>query len=136
MTDSLFKQFVHRVEPSAETKDFDAEGADDFGFFSVLRGVRDRALMLELRKKDGSVAALGYGWLDRVDYDPSAGITLRFGGTKVTISGRNLGAEVRPNVRLLDGILRHRVPWIREASEPEILQAAAAVLVIEELQVE
>jgi hypothetical protein len=136
MTDSLFKQFSNRLPAASDAKDAETEAADDFGVFSFLRGVRDRALMLELRKKDGSATALGYGWLERVEFDPSAGLTLYFGSQKVKIVGRNLAMELRPNVRLLDGLMRHRIPWIREAGEPEVLKASPASLVIEAITVE
>lgn len=136
MNDSVFKQFSSRLPAAADAKEIEPEAADDFGAFSILRGVRDRALMLELRKKDGSVTAFGFGWLERVEYDPSDGLTLYFGSHKVTICGRNLAAEVRPNVRLLDGLMRHRVPWLREASEPEVLRATKDSLVIEGISIE
>lgn len=98
-----------------------AEGdlADDLGCFGWLRGVRERAIMLELRKRSGDVLALGYAWLESVAFDPSIGITLAFPGRRVFIKGRNLGAPVRPNVRLFDGVIRHRVPWIREMDTAE-----------------
>ncbi len=56
-------------------------------------------------------------WLDLASFDPSEGITLGFGGRKVTIRGRNLQAEVRPNVRLFQALVRQRVPWLQEADE-------------------
>lgn len=136
MSDRLFKQFVHRVDPGSDAKEVESEAADDFGAFSILRGVRDRAIMIEFRKKDGSVTALGNGWLEKIEYDPSDGMTLYFGSHKVTIVGRNLATEMRPNVRLIDGLLRHRIPWIREASEPEIMKAPPGSLVIEEIAIE
>jgi hypothetical protein len=52
----------------------------------------------------------------------------------VKISGRNLNAEVRPNVRLFAGILRHRVPWIQEADGADVVQAAKDAVVIEEVR--
>ena len=136
MNDSLFKQFSTRALHAAAPAEAESDAFDDFGAFSFLRGVRDRALMLELRKKDGSVTALGYSWLERVEFDPSEGLTLHFGSQKVRIVGRNLGSEARPNVRLLDGLVRHRVPWIREAGEPEVMKAAPANVVIEEISIE
>jgi hypothetical protein len=72
--------------------------------------------MLELRR-NGNIVALTYAWLDRAKFDPSEGITLRFGMEKVRIIGRNLNAEIRPNIRLLTGITRHRVPWVQEDDE-------------------
>ncbi len=135
MNDSLFKQFVHRVPTPSEAKEVDIDELDDFGSFGYLRGVRDRALMLELRLKDGSVKALGYSWLERAEFDPSDGFSLYFGAHLIRIEGRNLGVEVRPNVRLLDGLIRHRVPWVREASEPEVLKASQTALVIEAITI-
>jgi hypothetical protein len=66
------------------------EGAEDFGGWGLLRGLRDRAEMLELRKKTGNVRAVGYSWIGRVDYDPSAGIILWVGEEKIYIKGRHL----------------------------------------------
>lgn len=91
------------------------DAADDLGCFGYLRGVRDRAIMLELRKKDGTIAAFSYAYLERADFDPSEGITLHIMGKRIQIKGQNLNGEARPNIRLFHGITRHRVPWIQEA---------------------
>lgn len=115
-------------------RDGEEEAPDDLGAFGWLRGVRDRALMLELRFKDGSVKARSYAWLEAADYDPSEGITLKFGGEKVKITGRNLNAELRTNLRLFTGILRHRVPWIQEADRPTAMAAEKGRVVIERIE--
>ena len=112
----------------------EVEAADDFGAFGWLRGVQDRAIMLEIRHKDGSVTAKGYSWLQSAEFDGSNGIMLNFSGETIRISGRNLNAEVRPNVRLFAGILRHRVPWIQEAEGTAVIQAAKDAVVIEEVR--
>ncbi|KAB2940453.1 MAG: hypothetical protein KJ057_17245 [Phycisphaerae bacterium] len=91
------------------------DAPDDLGAFGWLRGVKDFSRMLELRRKDGSILAVGYGYLDHAEFNPSEGITLSVAGRKIRIKGRNLNAEVRPTVRLFEGITRHRVPWIQEA---------------------
>ncbi len=113
----------------------DPEESDDLGSFGWLRGVRDRAVMLELRHKDGTMTAFGYAWLERLEFDPSEGITLKFTGATVKITGRNLNAERRPNVRLCAGILRHRVPWIQEAAGAQLLEAPTDATVIETIKV-
>ena len=41
-------------------------------------------------------AGIGYAWLMDAEFDPSAGITLRFSDTTVRITGRNLNTESRP----------------------------------------
>ncbi len=92
----------------------DPELTEDFGAFGWLRGVRERAVMLELKLRTGNIVAVGYGWLERAEFDPSVGITLLLPGRRIQIRGRNLNAEARPGVRLFEGITRHRVPWARE----------------------
>jgi hypothetical protein len=89
--------------------------------------------MLELRKKDGHILAVGYSWLERVEFDPSDGITLHLPGHKVKITGSGLNSDARPTVRLFDGIIRHRVPWIREADRTESLKSAPDVVVVDSI---
>ncbi|MFO0831536.1 MAG: hypothetical protein U0637_06805 [Phycisphaerales bacterium] len=112
----------------------DGEEAENLGCFGWMRGVRDRSVMLELRKKDGHVLAIAYSWLERVEFQPDEGITLHLPGRKVRIKGSGLNTEVRGSVRLFDGIIRHRVPWIREADRTESLKAAGDGVVIESIQ--
>ena len=100
----------------------EAPVVDDIGSFGWLRGIRDRALMLEIRLKDGSIEAFPYSWLERARFDPTEGVTLTFGGCQVHIHGRNLNAEVRPSLRLFEGITRHRVPWLRVADQAESME--------------
>jgi len=110
------------------------EGSDDLGCFGWLRGIRDRALSLELRKKTGNIVAIPYSWIDRFEFDPSEGITLSVPGRTIKITGRNLNAEVRPMVRLFEGIARNRVPWIQEADEPERIEADDTATVIDGIE--
>jgi hypothetical protein len=137
---SVLAQFTSKVAPVQKRSepepepDAAADQVDDLGAFGWLRGVRERSVMLELRRKDGSIVALGYAWLERIDFDPSEGIKLKFAGQTVKIIGRNLNAELRPNVRLLAGLVRHRVTWIQEADEPESLRAARNATVIEHFE--
>ncbi|MBC7853466.1 MAG: hypothetical protein IAF94_08525 [Pirellulaceae bacterium] len=132
--DKILQRYVGtgRDEPESLAKE---EGeVDDFGSFGWLRGIRDRAAMLEFRKKDGNSVAFDYGWLRKVEFNPSDGLVLHFGSDAVVkITGRNLNRPSRPGVQLLRGILAHRVPWIQEASEPDVLKAADGVIVIEQI---
>jgi hypothetical protein len=132
-TDLLDRHLPSRTSlPSREGED---DTLADLGAFGWLRGVRDRAVMLELRRKDGSSVALAYAWLERADFDPSDGIMLKFGAEKVRITGRNLNAEARPNIRLFAGIVRHRVPWIQEADRPMAMGAGRDAVVVEAIVV-
>ena len=116
----------HSEEATAET---------DLGAFGWLRGQRERAVMLELRYCDGNIEGLCYAWLERAKFDPSEGITLYLIGKTVKITGSNLNAEIRPNVRLFSGILRHRVPWIQEANQATAMRAAKDATVVERIEV-
>lgn len=136
MNESVLDRYI-KVRPQPEgNPDTETDQPDDFGSFGWLRGVRDRALMLELRFRDGSVVAFGLAWLERAEFNPSEGIVLYFGGKRVRIIGRNLNAEARPNVRLFSGLVRHRVPWLQEADEPAALEAPPRATVIERMEVQ
>jgi len=136
MTDSLINKYIQRAPGDANENSplTDLEPLDDLGTFGWLRGVRDRAVMLELRKKDGNILAVGYAWLDKAEFDPSVGVTLHVGGQTITLRGRNLNAEVRPNVRLFQGITRHLVPWIQEADEPDAMESQGQGTLVEEIE--
>jgi hypothetical protein len=119
-----------RLDPTPSP---DSGGVDDFHSFGWLRGIRERATMLELRKKSGDVIAIGYSWIERVEFNPTEGITLHVHGDKVQIKGRNLNAEVRPEVRLFQGIARHRVAWVRETDRPGRLKVGEEATIVEEI---
>lgn len=110
MSDSLLNKYTR---PQTEPDDPQLE-TEDLGSFGWLRGMRERATMLELRKKNGNITAIGYAWIERIEFDPSEGITIHALGQSIKIKGRNLNVECRPQVRLFDGLARHRVAWIRE----------------------
>ena len=136
MSDSVIRsRYATRVSDDGHLADVhvEAEPWDDLGCFSHLRGIRDRATMLALRRRTGNVVAIGYAWLEQADFDPSEGITLHLLGRTIRIRGRNLNAEVRTGMRLFEGITRHRVAWIQEADDAEILAAGADATVVERI---
>lgn len=124
---SILQRYITRDESASGT---DAEGTDDLGGFGWLRGIQSRAVMLALHKKDGSILAVGYGYLDHAEFDPSDGILLSVAGRKIRIKGRNLNDAVRPTIRLFEGITRHRVPWVRELDQAESIEAGDKATVI------
>ncbi|MBX9653868.1 hypothetical protein K2Y11_09665 [bacterium] len=123
------------LEKSAKPQDEEVV-LDDHGAFGVLRGARERAIMLELIGHDGTITALAYAWLDRAIFEPSVGITLFFGHSLARITGRNLHREIRPNLRLFDALVRQRVPWIKEADETMKLDAEPKDVIIETIMIE
>ncbi len=134
MSDNLLDRFTKRTGGESTTEHLEGDEAQNLGCFGWLRGVRDRSVMLELRKKDGHVMAIAYSWLERVEFQPDEGITLHLPGRKVRIKGSGLNTDVRGPVRLYDGVIRHRVPWIRESDRTESLKTAGDGVVIESIQ--
>jgi hypothetical protein len=138
MSDSVLDRFTrHLPKPTELTQrvsDSDSDELDDYGTFGWLRGVRERVPMLELRKANGDIRALGYAWLHQAEFDPSVGILLSFSTLQVRLRGRLLNAEVRPGVRLFQGILRHKVPYIQEADEATLMRSGSTDPVIERIE--
>lgn len=133
MSDKLLDKYTRKdAFPALAASDADLELSE--GCFGWLRGIRDRAISLELRKKDGQILAMGYGWLSRMEYDPDRGITLHYPDLKVMITGTGLNAESRPTVRLFEGITRHRVPWIRECEAGEYMALSTRLTKIDSIQ--
>tara|TARA_R110002072_G_scaffold303121_1_gene494584 strand:- start:118038 stop:118439 length:402 start_codon:yes stop_codon:yes gene_type:complete len=132
MSDSVLDRFG--IRPTVDQESSRIDVPDDFGAFGWLRGIRDRALTLELRKKDGSILGVGYAWIDRISFDPSEGITLSVSGQKIVIRGRNLNGEVQGEARLFRGICQHRVPWVQEADEPAIMESQGQGVLIEQIE--
>jgi hypothetical protein len=126
----VLEKFTKRVALSDEPEGL-AEDIDDLGAFGFLRGLHERSVMVSLRKKSGDIHALGYGFIDRIAFDPSEGITIFCGSRSVRIKGKNLNKEVRPNVSLFVGLTQHRIPWIAEADQTAVLHAARDAVVVE-----
>ena len=137
MTDSILQKYTGRTAesiPAIDSPLVETDSLEDLGAFGWLRGVRDRAVMLELRKKDGNVVAVGYAWLERAEFDASIGITLHIVGKTIRIKGRHLNTELRPNVRLFQGITRHRVSWIQEADLPTAMESQGQGILVERIE--
>jgi hypothetical protein len=64
-----------------------------------------------------------------VEFNPIEGITLHVHGEKIRINGRNLNSEVRPEVRLFQGIIRHRVAWVQEVDRPSSLNGKRTTII-------
>jgi hypothetical protein len=108
-------------------------GADELHSFGWLRGIRERAWMLELRKKSGNVLAVAYSWIECVEFDPTEGILLQVHSDTIRIKGRNFNAQVRSEVRLFQGIARHRVAWIKETEESSSVNPGERITIVEEI---
>jgi hypothetical protein len=130
MSDSLIDRYTKRPATNVVPDDEKAI-PEDLGCFGWLRGVRDRALMLELRKADGHILAVGYAWIERIELVPEQGITLHLPGRKVHIKGSGLNNG--ESARLFDGLIRHRVPWVRVSEHADRLREAEGSVTVESI---
>ncbi len=132
MTDSLIDRYTKRPATNG-APDEEHAAPEDLGCFGWLRGVRDRALMLELRKADGHILAVGYAWIERIELVPEEGIILHLPGRKVRIRGSGLNSDTGSPARLFDGLIRQRVPWVRESDRAEQLRQDYGPVIIESI---
>jgi len=135
MTDNNnhWEKYFVRSKTGEGTAEVEDDLSDDLISFGWLRGIRDQAIMLQIRHRNGCIEAYPYALLTYALYKRSEGVWLRFGKETIRITGRNLDAECRPNLRLFDGIMRRRVTWIQEADEPTLMNAPKGALVIEQV---
>jgi hypothetical protein len=76
----------------------------------------------------GDILAIGYSWINRMQFN-SAEITLYCGDDKIIIRGRNLNSETRPQLRLFEGLTKHKVSFLQEADRSALLQSEKEVVV-------
>ncbi|HEV3304436.1 MAG TPA: hypothetical protein VG055_32595 [Planctomycetaceae bacterium] len=138
MTDNNnhWEKYFVRSKTGEGTAEVEDDLSEDLISFGWLRGIRDQAIMLQVRYRNGTIEAFPYALLSFAQFKRSEGIWLCFGGKTIRIVGRNLDAECRPNLRLFDGIMRRRVTWIQEADEPTAMNAPKGALVIEDVREE
>jgi len=102
MSDKILERYTGRRSSTESETDggSEADGSEDLGAIGWLRGPRERAIMLELRKRTGDIVAIAYGYINKIEFSPSDGITLHCGPQQIKIRGRNLNGEIRPAVRV------------------------------------
>ncbi|MCB9918595.1 MAG: hypothetical protein H6832_09345 [Planctomycetes bacterium] len=134
MDKGLLGKYQARIEPAVRHGERnDSDEAEDLGYFGWMRG-QGRCVMLQLRKKSGDSLAIGYGYIDSIGFDPSEGITISCGRRSIRIKGRCLQAATASGVCLLEGLVLHRVAWVREASGAEIMQAERGECLVESIE--
>jgi len=123
---------------------FSSDGGDDgeacCPAFGYLRGIHDRSPAIEFRFRNGNSAFFPYGWIGPWWYNPSEGLLIKFTGDLVylvLIRGSNLDTPLAEgSIDLLHaGLHRHRVVWIREMSEEDIVQVGDSGPTIDSIHV-
>lgn len=136
MSDNPKTAFASRFASEPPSVVIEPEAEENLTAFGYLRGVKERALMLEMRLKDGSSVAYSYALLDRASFDPSDGIRLHFPRTEIVIRGRGLNQPAGPGAKLFDLLLRQRVTWIQEASRGDVLSQRTEKTIVEAIAID
>ena len=131
MSDKFLRQFTEKLGNGHHHEDQTDEPPEDLGAFGWLAAPRSGHTCWKSAARMAISRRSGYAWLERCEFDPSEGITLRFTGQAVRLVGRNLNRKMRPHLKLFEGLVRHRIPWIQEADEPAAMTAAKHATVIE-----
>ena len=116
MVDAILNRYTGRVGGDPPDADGNTDNIEDLGGWGLLRGHRDRALSLELYKRDDAVLAIPYALIEALAYEPADGITIRAAGREIRIFGRNLIGLDSKLPSLFSALARQRVPWLRERS--------------------
>jgi len=95
--------FVEKLRGESEELQ---EQSKFFGFEPQPSG---RALMFELRTRDGRRSALPYSYVTRADFDPETGIEIHVSSAVVLVRGRALED-------VFAYFLQNRLTWVREDS--------------------
>jgi len=118
----------------------DDAGEDSCAAFGYLRGIRERAEVLEIRFLNGNSVWFPYHLLGEWKFNPSDGLLLKFSGDlvyAVLIRGSNLSRPLSDSTTNLttSGLQRHRIVWMREMSEDEIRQVGETGPTIDSIEV-
>ena len=103
MNQPLKSSFVEKLR--AQTEQAEEEGK----YFGFDRQENGRALMFELRTRDGRRSALPYSYVTRADFDPEKGIEIYASNVVVLVKGRALED-------IFSYFLQNRLMWVREDS--------------------
>ncbi len=93
--------FVERLK--TQTEDLSQEEK----FFSYEPQPTGRAIMLELRTRDGKRRALPYSYMTKADFDPDEGIEIHVSDVIVLLKGRGLE-------EVFTFLVQNRLNWVRE----------------------
>ncbi len=66
------------------------DDSDDIRYYGIEPQIASRALMFELRTKDGKRKAYSYSYMTEADYEPELGIKINVSDVVIIIKGRKL----------------------------------------------
>ena len=136
--DTTLQKYLRRNRSESLSNGADEDGTQQAetvaGCFGFLRGARERAMCLELRRKSGQILAINYSYVSRFEYQPDVGILLHSSGDTIKITGTNLNAPVGSQLRLFEALCRHKVPWLSESDRTDRISAGPDTVIISAIE--
>ncbi len=83
------------------------DDSDDIRYYGIEPQMTSRALMFELRTKDGRRKAYSYSYMTEADYEPDTGIIINVSDVVITITGRNLD-------EIFNYLVANRLTYVQE----------------------
>ena len=114
MSDDLVRKY-------GRARRHDSDGGETLIDDGVFKASDAPVPFLDLRLESGDRVGYAYSRLDKVVYERSEGITLRYIGDTVVIRGRNLDT-------LYQHLLHQELIWVQEASGSGVAGPAPAVV--------
>lgn len=105
------------------------ESVEEHPCYGTIRQNRERAVMLELRKRDGTIFAIPYQRIDQIQYSPSDGIRMLVNGIEIKITGQCLNSSGGGSASILNALVRQRLAWIAEFRVRDHTMAKGQVII-------
>jgi hypothetical protein len=133
VTESLLDKYAPRPDAGSRAAvDAESETETTVCFRCLRASAKDRAVMIQLQKTDGTIRAIPYSYIESMEFAPSDGITLRANGSQtIRIKGRNLNRSPVGQPRLFEALSLHRVLWVREVGRTANIPCGHEATVVE-----
>lgn len=83
------------------------EDSDDTRYYGIEPQYTSKALMFELRTKDGRRKAYAYSYMTEANYDPEKGIIINVSDVTISITGRSLD-------EIFNHLVSNRLTYVQE----------------------
>ncbi|MCA9217421.1 MAG: hypothetical protein KDB27_30340 [Planctomycetales bacterium] len=129
MVDTLIEKYNLGSESTDGREDFELDDRPvDYVAYRIDPQARPANALLDFWKSDGDQRSFAYSHLYDVEFKRSEGIILTFSEHQITVRGRRLD-------KIYQGLKRHRVVFVWEASTQEEFTAEEEATIVSEIDI-
>ena len=129
MVDSLTEKYNLGIEPSDKNEGFDLDARPvDYVAYRIDPQTRPSNALLDFWQSDGDQRSFAYSHLYDVEFRRSEGILITFSEHQVIVRGHRLD-------KLYQGLKRHRIIFVWEASSQEALTAEEDASIVTDIDI-